>query len=257
MSAAASSLATPETTPRTRAEINRANSQHSTGPRTAEGKARASMNALKHGMFAGEVVLPGEDPQAFQQLTDSYARECRAETSEELSIVHDIVSARWRARRISARETALTILTTEQQRAAVEKMFDADDGSITALAQAAGLQANARLFNQLWLAEARLFRRAELAETKLLALVKFRQTRSLLEQSDVQEIELPALIAQQAAPPRPPPAAAAPTDSGFVPPLSSPTAFPAGMPKFTGPLKKEKLRQWLRQHGHNDLAKAA
>jgi hypothetical protein len=255
MSAAAFTLATPETTPRTRAEINRANSQHSTGPRTAEGKTRASMNALKHGIFAAEIVLPGEDPLAFEQLTESYARRFHAETSEELSVVQDIVSARWRARRISARETSLTLLTTEQQRAAVEKMFGAEDDRVTALAQAAGFQANGRLFNQLWLAEARLFRRADLAETKLLNLVKFRQARSLLAQSDIAAVEVPVPIARQAAPP--PTAPTVPAASGFVPPLSSPAAFPAAMPNFTGPLKKEKRRQWLRKHGLNELAKAA
>ena len=37
-------------TPERRAEINRANAQKSTGPKTAAGKARASMNARKHGM---------------------------------------------------------------------------------------------------------------------------------------------------------------------------------------------------------------
>ncbi len=37
-------------TPERRAEINRANALKSTGPKTAAGKARASMNARKHGM---------------------------------------------------------------------------------------------------------------------------------------------------------------------------------------------------------------
>ncbi len=37
-------------TPERRAEINRANAQKSTGPKTAAGKAKASMNARKHGM---------------------------------------------------------------------------------------------------------------------------------------------------------------------------------------------------------------
>jgi hypothetical protein len=54
-----------------------------------------------------------------------------------------------------------------------------------------------------------------------------------------------------------PEAAAAPADSGFVPPLSPKPAFPPDMPHFTGPLQKEKRRQWLRKHGLNELAKAA
>ena len=40
---------------------NRANAQKSTGPRTLEGKQRASMSALKHGLAAQTVVLPHED----------------------------------------------------------------------------------------------------------------------------------------------------------------------------------------------------
>ena len=44
-----------------RAEANRRNAQKSTGPRTAEGKARARFNALKHGMTARSPVLPEED----------------------------------------------------------------------------------------------------------------------------------------------------------------------------------------------------
>jgi hypothetical protein len=260
MSAAASSLATPETpAPRTRAEVNRANAQHSTGPRTADGKSRASMNALKHGLFAAEAVLPGEDCEAFKSLVHDYARGHNAETSEELAIAEGIVSARWRAHRLKARETALTALSTEQHRPAVEKLFqaqfEADHDAITPLAEAAGLQANARLFHQLWLAEARLYRRAELAEEKLTSLVHFRHVRALLDS----ESDIPDVTEEMDRPTRAPvpEAAAAPADSGFVPPLSPKPAFPPDMPHFTGPLQKEKRRQWLRKHGLNELAKAA
>ena len=43
---------------------NRLNVQKSTGPRTPEGKAASSSNALKHGMDAASIVIPGEDPAA-------------------------------------------------------------------------------------------------------------------------------------------------------------------------------------------------
>ncbi|HEV2245119.1 MAG TPA: hypothetical protein VGW37_00570, partial [Terriglobia bacterium] len=44
-----------------RAAANRANSLLSTGPRTAAGKQRSSMNALSHGLTAASPVLPTED----------------------------------------------------------------------------------------------------------------------------------------------------------------------------------------------------
>ena len=43
-------------------KANRQNSKKSTGPRTAEGKAVVSKNAVKHGLFAAEAVITGEDP---------------------------------------------------------------------------------------------------------------------------------------------------------------------------------------------------
>ncbi|MGA8027020.1 MAG: hypothetical protein WB992_07730 [Bryobacteraceae bacterium] len=36
-----------------RAEINRQNAQHSTGPRSADGKTASSHNSLKHGLASG------------------------------------------------------------------------------------------------------------------------------------------------------------------------------------------------------------
>ncbi len=47
-----------------RISANRANAAKSTGPRTAEGKARSRANALKHGLTGEGVVIPGEDREA-------------------------------------------------------------------------------------------------------------------------------------------------------------------------------------------------
>ena len=47
---------------------NRENAQLSTGPRTPDGKANSSSNALRHGLAArGLIVLPGHEPE-FEQL---------------------------------------------------------------------------------------------------------------------------------------------------------------------------------------------
>ena len=39
---------------------NRRNARKSAGPKTPQGKATASMNALRHGLRARKVVIPGE-----------------------------------------------------------------------------------------------------------------------------------------------------------------------------------------------------
>ena len=49
-------------------QANRNNATKSTGPRTGEGKARVSQNALKHGLLARDAVLPDEDPAEFEPV---------------------------------------------------------------------------------------------------------------------------------------------------------------------------------------------
>ena len=53
-------------------EANRRNALKSTGPRTPEGKKISCLNALKHGVYSHNVVLPLRGPSGlgnpFQQL---------------------------------------------------------------------------------------------------------------------------------------------------------------------------------------------
>ena len=55
-------------------EANRRNAEKSTGPRTPDGKARASQNSLKHGLTAEQVVLPSEDTEVFDHHAESLRR---------------------------------------------------------------------------------------------------------------------------------------------------------------------------------------
>jgi len=61
-----------------RIQANRANAARSTGPKTAEGKARSRANALKHGMAGSGVVLPEEDRARWEERADSWAEELGA-----------------------------------------------------------------------------------------------------------------------------------------------------------------------------------
>src|SRR5574341_1927219 len=57
---------------------------HATGPRTAEGKARSSRNALKHGLTSEDAVLAEEEPDEFEALRQGVIDERRpaGETEE-------------------------------------------------------------------------------------------------------------------------------------------------------------------------------
>jgi hypothetical protein len=47
-------------------QANRLNARKSTGPRTAQGKEKASQNSVTHGLFAREGVIRGEDREEFE-----------------------------------------------------------------------------------------------------------------------------------------------------------------------------------------------
>ena len=64
-------------------EANRRNAQKSTGPKTPEGKAAVSMNALRHGLRARTVVLPGENREEFNQLCDDLQVEWNPQSRTE------------------------------------------------------------------------------------------------------------------------------------------------------------------------------
>ena len=72
-----------------RAAANRANARKSTGPRTAAGRARSRMNALKHGLCARVVLLPGEDWREYQAFEKAFADDLKP-----LGIVQEMLAGR-------------------------------------------------------------------------------------------------------------------------------------------------------------------
>jgi hypothetical protein len=90
-----------------RASINRANSQHSTGPRTDAGKQRSSLNAIRHGLTAQTAVLPSEDPAAYKQHCRQFLDEHQPATPTETHLVQELADTSWRLRRIPLLEADL------------------------------------------------------------------------------------------------------------------------------------------------------
>jgi hypothetical protein len=90
-----------------RAAINRANSQHSTGPRTEAGKKRSSQNALRHGLTARTPVLASEDQAAYESHCRKFENEYQPATPTETQLVQELADTSWRLNRIPILEADL------------------------------------------------------------------------------------------------------------------------------------------------------
>jgi hypothetical protein len=86
---------------------NKENAQHSTGPRTAEGKQRASLNALKHGFCAKDPLIPGEDPDDYYRHCAEMEFDLKPGSAPEENLVDQIADITWRLKRFSRIEAAI------------------------------------------------------------------------------------------------------------------------------------------------------
>jgi hypothetical protein len=86
---------------------NRGNALKSTGPRTVEGKARSSRNALMHGLSAQDIVIPGEDIGAYQAFEQGLIDDLQPNGSCELDLIKRLTATCWRLRRIPRFEATL------------------------------------------------------------------------------------------------------------------------------------------------------
>ncbi len=90
-----------------RITASRANGARSRGPVTAEGKQRAAMNALRHGLLAKCTVMQDESPEAFAELLDQHLGRLSPADGVEYGMIEEMVSASWRLRRAWAMETRI------------------------------------------------------------------------------------------------------------------------------------------------------
>jgi hypothetical protein len=93
-----------------RSVINRANAQHSTGPRSAIGKQHSSLNAITHGLTSQSPVLPAEDLAAFNSHAQAFFDEYQPKGATEKQLVHDLAATSWRINRIPTLERDLLML---------------------------------------------------------------------------------------------------------------------------------------------------
>jgi hypothetical protein len=92
---------------------NQKNAQASTGPRTTEGKAASSRNALKFGLTSKQILLPWENPADFEALHAAIAEQFQPASDAESMLVDNIAIAEWRERRTEIAQTAWLAVQTK------------------------------------------------------------------------------------------------------------------------------------------------
>jgi hypothetical protein len=83
---------------------NRANAARSTGPISLEGKKRASLNALRHGITAQVCLMPEEDRTAFNQFCAELVTSLAPANPVERQLAQSFAEDNWRLNRARAIE---------------------------------------------------------------------------------------------------------------------------------------------------------
>ena len=87
-----------------RLAANRANAQLSTGPTSAAGKAKVSLNAVKSGLTGRTVLLPSDDVAAYEATVARFVAQWQPRTDEERALVQSLADNDWRMQRIPSLE---------------------------------------------------------------------------------------------------------------------------------------------------------
>ena len=89
-----------------RTQVNQQNALKSTGPRTKEGKATGSVNAVQHGILSRHLILPGESRDEFDPLLQQLMTEQQPVGILEQALVERMAVALRRQSRPSSYRTS-------------------------------------------------------------------------------------------------------------------------------------------------------
>ncbi len=101
----------PETISEARLAANRENAQKSTGPVTPEGKAKSSLNAVKHGLTGATVMFANAaDAKNYARHSADYQQQFQPVGPEESALAQSIADIRWRLATIPVLELGVIAL---------------------------------------------------------------------------------------------------------------------------------------------------
>ena len=183
---------------------------HSTGPRTAEGKQRSSLNALRHGLTGQTVVIHAEDRVAHDKFCRNFFDDFQPKTAMERQLVQTVADCSWRLNRLRAMEQSLLSLSTDDLE---DQVNTQDDRAATACAAALAFEKNIKTLGNLSIYEQRISRTCDRAHAQLKIELAERQARE--ERDLARAAELKAHHDEQQAK-SPQPLEYDPSQDGFV-----------------------------------------
>jgi hypothetical protein len=168
----------------TRTQINQANAQHSTGPKTVEGKQKSSLNALRHGLTGQIVVMPAEDLAAYQRHLKSFTDELKPNGIIEANLVQALADTSWRLNRVAALETNLLTLGITTGNSFTDAPQEIQD----AMSIVSALESQSKALSNLSLHSQRLSRQFERTAAEFRELQKARHAQEKSDLSDLLDI---------------------------------------------------------------------
>src|SRR3982751_1591561 len=174
-----------KTTGERRLAANRANARRSTGPKTPEGKAKSSLNAVKTGLTGRTVLLPTEDAAQYKAHVKRFQEELQPVGALETAVVQSLADTQWRLNRIPSLESGL--LALGRKRCAPDLFAEEKDPAVRAvLLDAHVFDTEPRALKNLPRQESRLRRQyAQLIQE----LERLRAERAAQQEEDEEEEE--------------------------------------------------------------------
>ncbi len=93
------------------------------GVKTGQGKVKIKLNAVSHGFFSKDLLLPGEDAHLLAELRDKLAAEVLPQGEMETLLLELIISCCWRIKRLANYERKNIGISTDYSCPLPEKVL--------------------------------------------------------------------------------------------------------------------------------------
>ena len=152
------------------------------GPRSDAGKARAKMNALRHGLSGRIVVLPSEDMDLYLKFSNEFVASLDPATPLESELAQTVADGYWRLKRFRTVEEGMLAMGHYEK----EGDFDAATEEVhSAFTAAKAFRANSQAFVNLSIYEQRIQRGIEKSMKQLREVQTERKESRKAEMAEV------------------------------------------------------------------------